>query len=128
MGSVLQLMEDRFEEISNNGSLMMNEDYMMDMFSSISIKVDPFTYCLEFMFTEKQRKPVAGQKSNDKKVLQHDKLRAEIFYPARVDIWQTDGLVSCLEEKAATTFLIEFWDTLQATSAHLSSTRVGRAR
>ena len=53
-------MEDRIEEISNNGSLMMNEDYMMDMFSSISIKVDPFTYCLEFMFTEKQRKPVAG--------------------------------------------------------------------
>ena len=42
MGSVLDLMEDRFEEILNDGSLMMNEDYMMDMFSSIPIKVGPF--------------------------------------------------------------------------------------
>ena len=32
------LIEDRFEEISENGSLMPNEDYMMDMFSSIASK------------------------------------------------------------------------------------------
>jgi hypothetical protein len=32
------LIEDRFEEISENGSLMLNEDYMMDMFSSIPSK------------------------------------------------------------------------------------------
>jgi hypothetical protein len=30
------LIEDRFEEISENGSLMLNEDYMIDMFSSIA--------------------------------------------------------------------------------------------
>jgi hypothetical protein len=38
MGSVLDLIEDRFEEISKNGSLMPNEDYIMDMFSSIASK------------------------------------------------------------------------------------------
>ncbi len=32
------LIEDRFEEISKNGSLMLNEDYIMDMFSSIASK------------------------------------------------------------------------------------------
>ena len=74
MGSVLDLMEDRFEEISSDGSLMMNEDYMMDMFSSIAIKVDPFAEYLEFMFTEKQSKPVAGCKSNDEKNLPYDEL------------------------------------------------------
>ncbi len=46
---------------------MMNEDYMMDIFSSIAIKVDPFAEYLEFMFTEKQSKPVAGCKSEDEK-------------------------------------------------------------
>jgi hypothetical protein len=30
------LIEDRFEEISNNGYLMLNEDYIMDMFSSVA--------------------------------------------------------------------------------------------
>ena len=65
MGSVLDLMEDRFEEISSDGSLMINEDYMMDMFSLTVINVDPFVVYLEFMFTEKQSKPVTGCKSND---------------------------------------------------------------
>jgi hypothetical protein len=32
------LIEDRFEEISENGSLMLSKDYMMDMFSSIALK------------------------------------------------------------------------------------------
>ena len=68
------LIEDRFEEISENGSLMLNEDYMMDMFSSIAIKVDPFAEYLEFMFTEKQSKPVTGCKSNDEKILPYDEL------------------------------------------------------
>ena len=74
MVSVLDLMEDRFEEISKEGYLMMNEDYMMVMFSSIAIKVDPFAEYLEFMFTEKQSKPVTGCKSNDEKILPYDEL------------------------------------------------------
>ena len=86
MGSVLDLMEDRFEEISSDGSLMMNEDYMMDMFSSIAINVDPFAEHLEFMFTEKQSKPVAGCKSDDENILPYDELQAELFYPSRIDI------------------------------------------
>ena len=31
-------IEDRVEEISENGSLVPNEDYIMDMFSSIASK------------------------------------------------------------------------------------------
>ncbi len=121
MGSVLDLMEDRFEEISCDGSLMMNENYMMDIFSLIAINVDPFAEYLEFMFTEKQSKPVTGCKSNDEKILPYDELRAELFYPSRIDIWQTDGLVSHLGEEAATTFLIEFRNISKATLAYLSS-------
>ena len=108
-------MEDRFED------LKMNEDYMMDMFSSIAIKVDPLAEYLEFMFTEKQSKSAAGCKSDDKNILPYDKLRAELFYLSRIDFWQTDGIVSCLGEEAVRTFLIEFWDTSKVTSAYLSS-------
>jgi hypothetical protein len=32
------LIEDRFEDISKNGPLMLNEDYIMDMVSSIVSK------------------------------------------------------------------------------------------
>jgi hypothetical protein len=60
MGLVLDLMEDRFEEISSDCCLMLNEDYVMDMFSSITVKVAPYTEYLEFMCTENQRKTIAG--------------------------------------------------------------------
>ena len=47
-------MEDRYEEISSDGTLILNEDYMMDMLSLIAVKVDPFADYLEFLFTKKQ--------------------------------------------------------------------------
>jgi len=48
---------------------MLNEDYIMDMFSSRDVNVDPFIEYLKFMFTEKESKPVAGYKSDDGKLL-----------------------------------------------------------
>ena len=53
---------------------MMNEDCMMDMFSSIAVNIDPFAEYLEFVFTEKQSKPVTGCKSDDENFLPYDKL------------------------------------------------------
>ena len=58
-------MEDRFEEISKNGELLLDEDFMMDMFLEIADKVDPFATYLEFMFTKKQSQIVGGTNSED---------------------------------------------------------------
>ena len=58
MGKMLDVMEDRFDEISRNGDLLLNEDFMMIVFVEIVDKVDPFAEYLEFMFTEKQCKCV----------------------------------------------------------------------
>ena len=51
MGKLLDLMEDRFEEISKKGELLLDEDFMMDMLLEIADKVDPCATYLEFMFT-----------------------------------------------------------------------------
>lgn len=51
-GLVLDLMKDRCEEILNDGSLVMKKIYMTGMFSSVTVKVDPFVKYLEFMFTD----------------------------------------------------------------------------
>jgi hypothetical protein len=47
---------------------------MMDIISSIAINVDSFAEYLEFMFTKKQSKPVAGCKSDDENILPCDEL------------------------------------------------------
>ena len=94
---------------------------MMGMSSSIPIKVDPFAEYIEFMFTEKPSKPVAGCKSDDKHIMSYDELQAEHFYPSRIDVQQTDGHFSSLGEEAVMALLIEFWDPSKATSAYLTS-------
>ncbi len=90
MGTLLDIMEDRFEEISKKGELLLDEDFMMDMFLGIADKVDPFATYLEFMFTEKQCQSVGRTNSEDGRVLPYDELCAELFYPARADIRQTN--------------------------------------
>ena len=49
-------MKGCFEGIVEDGMLMLDESYMMDMFSSIADKVDPFKDYLDFMFTQKLSK------------------------------------------------------------------------
>ena len=121
MGVGLDLMEVRFEEICDDGSLLLNEDYMMNMFSLIATTVDPFADYMQFMFTEKQSKQVNGSTSCVYKGLPYDELRAEQLYPARIDVQQSH-LVACkLAEEATAIFLIEFCDPMKVTSTCLSS-------
>ena len=121
METMLDLMEAHFEAIADFGTLMVNEDYMMNMFLTIADKVDPFNNYLQFMFTEQLSEPVGVCKSVEDKVLLHDELYAELFYPTKANICQTERLVGHLAEEAVTTFLVEFRDLLKATSSHLSS-------
>ena len=64
--------------------------------------------------------------SEDEKVMPYDELRAALFYPSRIDIRNTDDLVICLAEEAASAFLIEFRYSLKATSSYLSSIGGGK--
>ena len=42
MGMALDAMEAAFQEIVDNGELLFDEDFMMNIFSEISNAVDPF--------------------------------------------------------------------------------------
>ena len=79
MGTMLVLMEAHVEVIADDGTLMVNEDYMMDMFLTIADMVNPFNIYLQFMFTGKLSKPVGVCKSVDNKVLLYHELHAELF-------------------------------------------------
>lgn len=120
MGKALDLMETAFESILNDGSLIYNEEFMMDsIFSEITESVDPFREYLQYMWVEKSGYTVAGPR--DEKVLPADELRAALFYPSRADIMQTDDLSSELGVISAMAFLKEFRDTTKATHNYLSS-------
>lgn len=121
MGIVMDLMEERFEEFAEDGALLLNEDYLIKMFSNFADEADAFVDYLQFTFIEKLSKIVGDCVSNDDKVLPNDELQAELFYPSLDDTWQTCYLVCSLAKEAAKTFLIEFGDTSKETSNYLSS-------
>ena len=51
-------MEDCFQEIANDGALILNKDHMMDMFLEVPNAADPFANYLDFMFTDKLSKQI----------------------------------------------------------------------
>lgn len=108
MGTLLVFMEECFEGIVEDDMLMLDELYMIDMFSSIADKVDPFKDYLDFRFTQKLSKQVNGSKLIKDKVLPFDMLRAELFYSTQSNIHKTESLVCQQSEEAATAFLLEF--------------------
>ena len=120
MGKCVDLMEEAFLRIADDGELILNEDYMMNIFKPIRDTVIPLDECLTMMFEEK-RGNVLSSRSEEDKVLPYDLLRAELFYPTRVDVRQTVDVACQLGEIAAEIFVTEFRDKRKATCKYLTS-------
>ena len=56
MGKCVDLMEEAFLRIADDGELILNEDYMMNIFKPIRDTVIPLDECLTMMFEEKRGK------------------------------------------------------------------------
>ena len=69
MGKVCDMLEEAMIEIEANGELMLDHDYIMNIFSSLRDQIEPFDEYLTFMFKEKTRNPVSGFVSKEAKVL-----------------------------------------------------------
>jgi hypothetical protein len=67
MGRTVDMLEDTFNKICNDGSLILDEDFMMSIFSEIIEEVKPFKKYLKFTFNVKESNPI-GSRAEDKKV------------------------------------------------------------
>ena len=121
MGDVVDTLEAAMEEIAGDGKLMLNEDFVMNIFSKFQEKIDPFDEYLAYIFEEKLSNPIGGSTSVENKVIPFDLLRAELFYPTRMENRQTHQFCCRLAEEIASTILAELRDPRKATSQYLSS-------
>jgi hypothetical protein len=120
MGRTVDMLEEAFIKISSDGALLLDKDFMMNIFSDIVDEVEPFDKYLNFMFNKKSSNPV-GTRDSDHKVQPYQLLHEELFYPTWKDIQQMYDLTCQLACKAATIFLMKFRDPTKATSEYLSS-------
>ena len=121
MGIVVDLIEKAMISVSEDGELLLDEDFMMNIFSDKEDCVDPFADYITHLFEEKQSNGVSGSRRKEDKVLPFDLLRAELFYPTRAENRQTHDMCCRLAVEIATTILMELRDLEKATHKYLTS-------
>jgi len=119
MGSIVDLLEDAIETIAESGDIMLQEDFMMNIFLDSQDQIETFVEYLTFKIQDKMCIPVSGLVAVDDKVIPFDHLPAELFYPTKIQNNQTVIFCCRLAEEIATTMLIELWDPQKATANYL---------
>ena len=120
MASTIDLMDNAWSEIANNGSKMFDDDFMFGIFKPIIDKIPPFEEYMNYMFEERTSYQVGGR-TDDKKVRPWKIARRELMYPTRRDIIQASELSHKLAVVAAVIFCKEFRDKKKATAKYLSA-------
>ena len=70
MGDVVDTLEGAMEEIARDGELLLNEDFIMNIFSKFQENIDPFEKYLTYIFEEKLSNPIGGMTSINNKVIE----------------------------------------------------------
>ena len=119
MASVIDIMDAAFLQVLDDGEKMLDETFMMGIFDSLKEQIPPFRDYLTYIFEEKQGSLIGPHQLEDR-ILPWDQLRAELFYPTRVDIIETHDFCTELACEAASIFRREFRDERKATHKYLS--------
>ena len=92
MGVACKILENTMVDVAETPESFLDEDFMMNIFSGLQNKVDPFADYLKYMFREKSRNPIGGSRMQDDQILSYTILIAELFYPVRTENHQTHHL------------------------------------
>ena len=117
MGRVVDLLEVAFAKVAADGNLILNEAFMMGIFSPIAEELEPFRLFLKYMYDEKAM-ALVGSSITER---QYAKLRAELFNPNDVDNIASTEMSIELGQLAAEEIVTELRDPKKATSRHLTS-------
>jgi len=113
----LALIDEAFSKIMINGELLLDDDFMMSIFTPISNNIKPFKDYLLYMFEEKQSRHVSSRHSADK-ILHWDLLHAKVYYSNRKDILQSNNMCATLASLGASRFDRELRDETKTTAKY----------
>ena len=88
MPVALDLLDEAMGKVAVDGDLLLDEDFMMGIFSPLVNKVTPFEQYVTYMFEEK-RSFLVGSRADDDKMFPFEFVKNELFYSTRKDIVQT---------------------------------------
>ena len=118
MRRAIDALEEKMEQIVENPELLLDEVFMLGMFSEYQQELPPFKEYIDLTFKRKQM-AVISRKSGTK-VVHYARIRKTLFSPARTTDKETDSRVKDLAKVAAEAILCELHDKRKVTYKYLS--------
>ena len=115
----VDLMYNAFVQVESDGKNMLDEDFIMNIFSPLYAELPELEENLTYFFEEKESN-VVGSYSQSDWVLAVDLAKCEVFYPTQRENQQTNDLCVDLAREVATCLMLEVADPKKATSDYLS--------
>ena len=118
MGRVVDILEQKLEELTQDVNLILNKRYMIGIVEDLEEELPPFKDFLKYLYEKKTMQTVNKSKTKE---VQMPLLRDEIFHPVIKDNVSSSDLVKQVVPIAVEAFLHELRDTKKATCEYLSS-------
>ena len=119
MPKAMDLMDKAFAKTTKDGNLVLDDDFMIKVFETLAKKIKPFKEYLTYMFEEQHSCPVVSQ-VEEEKVYPYDLLHAELYFPKRKNILQSNTFFALISVKASSEFQVEFRYESKATAKYVS--------
>ena len=111
-----------FLEIRQDGALMLDEEYIINIFSSLHNVLPELKTFLDYYFEQKEvNVVVVGSKDSESRVLGIDIARAELFYPKQAANRKTNCRCEELAVRLATCSILMVTDKRRSTYDHFSA-------
>ena len=118
MGRAIDTLENKMEQIVEKPELLLDEAFMMGIFSEYEKELPPFKEYIDQTYKRKQM-AVISRKSGTK-VVHYARIRKTLFSPTRTTDKQTSSRVKELAKIAADAILCELQDKRKATFKYTS--------
>ena len=120
MGVVVDLLHAAMSKVQSDGSLLLDYDFIMNIFSPLYEKLPEFKVYLDYHLEEKEGNVIGSSKPKDR-VLAIDEALFEVFWPTLDSNRETTEFCIELASGIGTTMIMELEDTKKATHKYLSA-------
>ena len=119
MGKAIDLLYEAFVKIEADGSLILDHDFMMKIFSPLYEQLPEFKKDFDYLLEEKQGNNIGSKKSSDS-VLSIDEALYDLLYPVKLENVQTTEFCAQLGVGSASMMLTKLTDPTKLTYHRVS--------
>jgi hypothetical protein len=120
MGRAITLLHDAFVKVQGDGALLLEENFIMKIFSPLYEEILPLKEYLYYHFEEKEGNVIGSHKVHER-VLAINESMAELFFPQKMENLQTTEFCKELLVGVATKLLTKLTNPRKSTHNYINN-------